>query len=998
MQLALASVRLRQGATADALALFEALAATQDARPVWLGLAAARLAASDPSGAAAALAATLAAQKATVDLDFAALANRIAEASGAAGWCAVGRDGRLHVAPSVPGRLRIALDERPVRARAPPAEGLPLPSGWEQAGRLTVVLAGRALLGSPISVARFRRAEGFVACRGGGIEGWAWLPAAPETDPVLAVLPGGRVPGFAITATGPGMDAETGQLLARPRRFSIAPERLADWRGAVRITGPDQRDLLGSPLHPDAERASAAALARALARRSRARGAPRGSTAVAALAAVPADIVGVRLKISRPTASLPRAAQLPSVVIPVYGKPDLTLQCLEQVRATVPRGIRVIVVDDASPDPELAAVLDRFASEGVIRLLRQSRNRGFPASANAGLRAAGRTDAILLNSDALVAPHWVERLCEAAYAARDIGTVTPLSNAATILSYPHLVAPNPVPDQAGTVRLAALAEAANGGSVVDIPTAIGFCMYLRRDCLDEVGLFREDVFAQGYGEENDFCLRARHLGWRHVAAPGVFVAHVGGQSFGSARADLLSRNLAILNRLHPGYDALIADYIARDPLAEARRRLDIARWRAGAPKHKDAVLLVTHDRGGGVQRRIAGRAAQLRAEGLRPIVLTPVHREAEPEYAGLCEIGEGQSGKGAGETYPNLRYALPDELDVLASFLAENRVVRAEIHHLLGHDHTVVDLCAALGVPYEVHIHDYAWFCPRISLLAADRRYCGEPDIRTCETCVRDSDRAIEEDISVPALRARSAEDFARAQRVIAPSADAGSRIARHFPGITPEIVPWETDPPAILLRAAPPPAGAARRICVIGAIGYEKGYDVLLAAARDAARRNLPIDFVVVGYTTDDDRLMETGRVFITGEYGEAEATALIAAQRAHLAWLPSIWPETWCYALSEAWRAGLHVIAFDIGAQAERIRNTGRGTLLPLGLTATSINNALMTARPVERRDPAGKRRFTLCGAPSITQVEQPAPFGTPTDPLGSEIVTCQNPAAPL
>ena len=59
----------------------------------------------------------------------------------------------------------------------------------------------------------------------------------------------------------------------------------------------------------------------------------------------------------------------------------------------------------------------------------------------------------------------------------------------------------------------------------------------------QVGLLREDLFAQGYGEENDFCIRARHLGWRHVAVPGVFVAHAGAGSFGSAKAQLLARNL-----------------------------------------------------------------------------------------------------------------------------------------------------------------------------------------------------------------------------------------------------------------------------------------------------------------------------------------------------------------------------------------------------------------------------------------------------------------------
>ncbi len=118
-----------------------------------------------------------------------------------------------------------------------------------------------------------------------------------------------------------------------------------------------------------------------------------------------------------------------------------------------------------------------------------------------------------------------------------------------------------MPDLRETGRLAALARRANGGAVVDIPVGVGFCMYIRRDCLDAVGLLRADVFAQGYGEENDFCLRARHLGWRHVAAPGVFVAHVGGQSFGAAASHLRARNSVLLERMHPGYAGLIQRHV-----------------------------------------------------------------------------------------------------------------------------------------------------------------------------------------------------------------------------------------------------------------------------------------------------------------------------------------------------------------------------------------------------------------------------------------------------
>ena len=121
-----------------------------------------------------------------------------------------------------------------------------------------------------------------------------------------------------------------------------------------------------------------------------------------------------------------------------------------------------------------------------------------------------------------------------------------------------------------------------------------------------------------------------------------------------------------------------------------------------------------------------------------------------------------------------------------------------------------------------------------------------------------------------------------------------------------------------------------------------------MLACARDAAQRRLPLEFVIVGRTPDDRRLMETGRVFVTGAYREGEGEALIRRQGAHLAWLPSIWPETWCFTLGVAWRAGLKAAVFDIGAQAERVRASGLGWIFPLGLPIAAINNALLAVEP--------------------------------------------------
>jgi GT2 family glycosyltransferase/glycosyltransferase involved in cell wall biosynthesis len=630
------------------------------------------------------------------------------------------------------------------------------------------------------------------------------------------------------------------------------------------------------------------------------------------------------------------------IVVPVYGELDLTLACLQSVLTDLPAWARLLVIDDASVELSVGAELGKLAASGRITLLTNATNQGFPVTANAGMRRDATRDVVLLNSDTLVPPGWLALLRDAAYSAPDIGSATPLSNSATILSYPSSEQPNDIPDLSETIRLGALARRANLGCLVDIPTAVGFCVYIKRDCLNATGLLREDLFAQGYGEENDFCIRARHLGWRHVAVPSVFVSHAGGASFGLAKEFLIERNLRRLNRLHPGYDSLIHEFKSRDPLAEARRRLDLARWetfRTG----KQSVLLVTHDRRGGVQRRVAERAAELRAEGFRPIVIWPAANCNGGDRG--CLLGNGPEGG-----TPNLRFSVPAELNMLTRVLEADLPVRAEVHHLIGHDHRLLDLFKRLAIPYDVVVHDYSWLCPRINLVGVSKRYCGEPDILECEACVADAGALNNENTGPGMLRERSGIEMAGASSVVVPSADVAVRVRRHFPMIEPRVVDWEDD------RSLPPPdpaplaADGVRVVCIVGAIGVEKGYEILLACARDITNRKLDLRFTLVGHSCDDARLMATGNVHIGGTYKEHDAVHLIRQQQAQLAWLPAVWPETWSYTLTQAWQAGLNVLAFDIGTPAERIRRTGRGWLCPLGLAPQALNDRMLALRPME------------------------------------------------
>ena len=890
---ALASRRLQDNEPAAAAVLFQALADRDGSPEAWTGLATCAHLLGDPPRARAALARALHGSVPTPTLCN--LANAIAPGA----WCGLTTDGVL-----VTGAVRqaaVRLDGAPIslgRNRA-------LPDGWRSAALLDVDGPAGPMLGSPLPVPVFAGIEGFAEVVDGGLRGWAWRPADPGRDPVISI--DGPLGRRVLTATIPAEGVDHGRRLARPRRFVLTPAEAAALGAPLSVRGPDGRHLLGSPLDPGLEARAAA------------------DPGHAGFAPVWADVVG-------PPPVPGRRRPRVDVVVPVYRGLAATMACLDSVLKALPRTSRLIVVEDASPDPALVAALIDLSRRRLIVLLRLPENRGFPGAANAGLDAADGRDVVLLNSDTLVPPGWLERLQDAAYGAPDIGAITPLTNDGAIVSYPDRVGGNAQPGLAETIALDRLAQRANGAATVDLPVGVGFCLFLRRDCLDQVGTLREDLFAQGYGEENDLCLRARHRGWRSVAAPGVFVAHAGATSFGAARGHLMARNGAILERLHPGYDALIARHVAADPLGPARQRMDALRWTAERRRRR-SVVLITHAGGGGVDLVIDARARAAAGAGLRAIVL-------RPSGAGVRVTEHG------GAAFPNLVFPMPDGLPALARLLRADRPHRVELHHLLGHHHAIAGLAGLLDAAPVSVVHDYARFCPRIALIGPERRYCGEPDLAGCEACIADQGSLLEDDPSVPLLLERSMAELSQASMVIVPSADAAARLRRHFAIAAPTVEPWEDD--AALPALSPARQGRVRRIVVVGAIGVEKGYAVLLACARDARARALPLEFVVVGFTADDERLMDAGPVFVTGEYKEDDAIRLIQAQGAHLAFIPSIWPETWCFALSRAWQAGLPAAVFDIGAQAERTRRTGRGWPLPLGLPPRALNDALLRLAP--------------------------------------------------
>lgn len=268
------------------------------------------------------------------------------------------------------------------------------------------------------------------------------------------------------------------------------------------------------------------------------------------------------------------------VIIPAYRGVSETRRCIESVLASRQEThFELVVVDDASPEPGLVDYLNSLAACSSVTLLRNPSNLGFVQSVNRGMSLHPERDVVLLNSDTLAANDWLDRIRRCAYGAAKVGTVTPFSNNATICSYPEFCADNALPEGVESSELDKMFRRVNHGKSIEIPTAVGFCMYIRRACLDQVGLFDAENFGKGYGEENDFSMRAAKAGWKNVLCADTFVYHAGGVSFQSERDWHLTRGLAAMHRLHPDYDELVRAFLAADPVRELRQSVDSERMR-----------------------------------------------------------------------------------------------------------------------------------------------------------------------------------------------------------------------------------------------------------------------------------------------------------------------------------------------------------------------------------------------------------------------------------
>lgn len=594
---------------------------------------------------------------------------------------------------------------------------------------------------------------------------------------------------------------------------------------------------------------------------------------------------------------------------------------------------RLILVDDANPgDLHYNTLCDVAAKVPGSIVLRNETNMGFPQSISRAFRHSSGHFA-MINADTELPPGWLERLMRPIFDHPDqVASTTPFTNAGEVASFPDLAVDNPMYLGLSTEALDRWFARLDGrGIEIDLLSGVGFCMGFNRRAVERLGFIDAEAFGRGYGEENDWSLRAGAAGWRNVLVPDLFVRHEHGACYPSEeKRALMKASLAVVVGRYPTYQRDIQDYYQLDP--PLRLRQAIALIAACGESPDGAVLVVDHAMGGGAGQYRKDLTAEWSAGG-RPVILALIER-------GTLSVEVVGIAGGRVEHFPGTPFA---DLVAAAPLLAVREVFVNSVVSA-GDPLALIDAAAEIkaktGARIRVACHEYYPICPSYTLLDGADGYCGLPHIETCRACLPAHGgpqlRHTPDGVEIGAWR-KAWDRFLAGpcDEILCFSESSAALYARTFPAAADRIV---VRPHRIshVTRTADLQPGKGLHVGVLGAIAPIKGAEVVRGLARLMAERGDGSRITVVGTIHGD---LDPRAATVTGPYERDRVVEAVEASGAGLFLIPSLCPETFSYTAEELVRMGVPVAVFDMGALPERVRGHAKGRVL----TATDAEGVL-------------------------------------------------------
>lgn len=614
------------------------------------------------------------------------------------------------------------------------------------------------------------------------------------------------------------------------------------------------------------------------------------------------------------------------IVIPIYNAYEYTEECIKSLLKYTDLSIHnLLLINDKSPDERVLPMLKKYAQENPdkhIIVLENEENLGFVGTANRGM-SYSENDVLLLNSDTEVTKNWLEKIIDCAYRNEHIATVTPLTNNGTIASVPNFGVDNELPSNMTLEQYAEMIEKCSFNRFPELTTANGFCMFIKRAALNEVGLFDSKTFGKGYGEENDFCYRALNRGYIHVLCDNTFVYHKGTQSFKKEnmtadRIALVEEHMEKLRKKHQVYVDKTDQYLRVNPAKDVQENVRINIEIYG----KKRILFLVNEweenleMTGGTSLHLKDIISRMKNE-MACFVLAPDKKDLSifnlylytKNYAGILRRFKTEINLYGQVVYHNSTYS--EFLEKLFEIFEFDIV---HVHHLLFQGFDIVEMAQKYGAYSIISLHDLYMLCPSINMIY-DGKYCEEIKPENCEKCFVEKHRITENILDN--WRKNAHQILQKFNQIIVPSENTKKLFLSAYPDLKIDVIEHGIDVYQIKQKKAE--KKETFDIAFVGVMAKHKGSKILQKLLQKNDNSNIKIHFFGKGF---EEELEATQQCIHHGEYQRKELPQKLVDNQIDLVCMFSVCPETYSYTLSETYMAKVPVLAYNLGAIADRIQ----------------------------------------------------------------------------
>jgi GT2 family glycosyltransferase len=618
------------------------------------------------------------------------------------------------------------------------------------------------------------------------------------------------------------------------------------------------------------------------------------------------------------------------IIIPVYNGYEFLEPLFDSVEQHTTPPYRLIVINDCSPDERVKPYLHkRLEKHPTAIFIDHRQNQGFLKSVNEAYTHTS-SHFVLLNTDTEVPSFWLERLMYPILHMKNISSTTPFTNSGEIASFPNFVADNPIFDGLSVEDLDANFKEINPNNFyAEVPTGVGFCMGVNYETTKEIGMFVENTFGKGYGEENDWCQRAIQKGYKNLIVPNLFVYHKHGGSFSAEeKQKLLEKNAVTLLERHPNYGIDVNKYLEKNPHDILRKLLVLRASNSAHSTH----LIFDHALGGGANLYTNERIKSYIAKEKNILLV-------KYDFYSHCYI---LTHKYKGYDFSFKITALEDlqtfiDSLTLSEIFLNNLVSYKNPEALLSYIHSLVSKTnAKLIVP----IHDAYSICPSYNLLSQEGKYCDVPNLETCKACMQSNMQEwrnfYDAEVDINSWRASWEKILLQSSEILTFSNSSKNILLKAYPNIANKItvIPHEVKDihPIIVKKNA---NSATTTIGVLGAINHVKGAEIIKQLVQIIERDNLDINIVVIGEITES---IQSKHFHVTGRYERDKLSNLVQEHQIDIFLIPTIIPETFSYTTQEIIMMELPLMVFNLGAPAERVASYNKGVIID-EISATSV-----------------------------------------------------------